>query len=98
MTSQQFCTQNDRNYYHITFSHTEAIFFSDLYSVKRPPFGVPLYHYISYLNNCPIKSNKIGYWTPRVGHVTEYRSLKKGHLISEKKGLLVAKTMVSCIK
>ena len=23
-----------------------------------------LYRYIGYLNNCPIKSNNIGYWTP----------------------------------
>ena len=24
------------------------------------------------------KSNNIGYWKPKVGHVTEYRSLKNG--------------------
>ena len=37
-----------------------------------------LYRYIGYLNNYPLKSNNIGYWTPRVGRVTEYRSSKNG--------------------
>ena len=35
-----------------------------------------LYRCIGYLNNCPLNSNNIGYRTPRVGDVTEYRSSK----------------------
>ena len=29
-----------------------------------------LYRDIGYLNNCPIQSSNIGYWTPKVGRVT----------------------------
>ena len=42
------------------------------------PQNAGLYRYIGYTKYCPLKSNNIGYWTPKFGRVTEYRSSKNG--------------------